>query len=45
MAEAISAAKKLNNMQAFDDAFAHVVAGIGGHWDKWKSGLESAEGF
>ena len=29
---------KSTNM-AFDDAFAHVVAGIGGDWDKWKSGL------
>ena len=28
---------KSTNM-AFDDAFAHVVAGIGGDWDKWKSG-------
>jgi hypothetical protein len=24
---------------AFDDAFAHVVVGIRGDWDKWKSGL------
>jgi TrwC relaxase/AAA domain len=24
---------------AFDDAFAHVVAEIGGDWDKWKSEL------
>ena len=24
---------------AFDDAFAHVIAGIGGDWEKWKSGL------
>src|SRR5271165_714642 len=29
---------KSTNM-AFDDAFAHVVAEIGGDWDKWKSGL------
>ena len=29
---------KSTNM-VFDDAFAHVVAGIGGDWDKWKSGL------
>ena len=29
---------KSTNM-AFDDAFAHVVAGIGGDWDKCKSGL------
>ena len=29
---------KSTNM-AFDDAFAHVVTGIGGDWDKWKSGL------
>src|SRR3984957_5139870 len=24
---------------AFDDAFAHVIAEIGGDWDKWKSNL------
>jgi conjugative relaxase-like TrwC/TraI family protein len=24
---------------AFDDAFAHVIAEIGGDWDKWKSDL------
>jgi conjugative relaxase-like TrwC/TraI family protein len=24
---------------AFDDAFAHVIAEIGGNWDKWKSNL------
>lgn len=24
---------------AFDDAFAHVIAEIGGNWDKWKSDL------
>src|SRR6516225_12115081 len=29
---------KSTNM-AFDDAFAHVVAEIGGDWDKWKSEL------
>ena len=29
---------KSKNM-AFDDAFAHAVAEIGGDWDKWKSGL------
>ena len=29
---------KSTNM-AFDDAFAHIVAEIGGDWDKWKSEL------
>jgi hypothetical protein len=29
---------KSTNM-AFDDAFAHVVAEIGGNWEKWKSEL------
>src|SRR6202790_4998446 len=29
---------KSTNM-AFDDAFAHVIAEIGGDWDKWKSDL------
>jgi len=29
---------KSTNM-AFDDAFAHVIADIGGDWDKWKSDL------
>ena len=29
---------KSTNM-AFDDAFAHVIAGIGGDWNKWKSDL------
>jgi conjugative relaxase-like TrwC/TraI family protein len=29
---------KSTNM-AFDDAFAHVIAEIGGDWDKWKSEL------
>jgi conjugative relaxase-like TrwC/TraI family protein len=29
---------KSTNM-AFDDAFAHVIAEIGGDWDKWKSNL------
>src|SRR5260370_28916091 len=29
---------KSTNM-AFDDAFAHVIAEIGGGWDKWKSEL------
>ena len=29
---------KSTNM-AFDDAFAHVIAEIGGSWDKWKSDL------
>src|SRR6516225_6986355 len=29
---------KSTNM-AFEDAFAHVVAEIGGDWDKWKSEL------
>src|SRR5262245_50763581 len=32
------ALRKSTNM-AFDDAFAHVVAEIGGNWDKWKSEL------
>ncbi|HEX4200600.1 MAG TPA: MobF family relaxase, partial [Chthoniobacterales bacterium] len=32
------AVMKSTNM-AFDDAFAHVVADIGGDWDKWKSEL------
>jgi conjugative relaxase-like TrwC/TraI family protein len=31
---------KSTNM-AFDDAFAHVIAEIGGDWDKWKSELGS----
>ena len=29
---------KSTNM-AFDDAFAHVIAEIGGDWDEWKSNL------
>src|SRR6516225_12445737 len=29
---------KSTNM-AFDDAFAHVIAEVGGDWDKWKSEL------
>jgi hypothetical protein len=32
------AVMKSTNM-AFDDAFAHVIAEIGGDWDKWKSEL------
>src|SRR5260370_29013618 len=31
---------KSTNM-AFDDAFAHVIAEIGGDWDKWESRLGS----
>jgi conjugative relaxase-like TrwC/TraI family protein len=33
---------KSTNM-AFDDAFAHIVAEIGGDWDKWKAELGSRD--
>jgi conjugative relaxase-like TrwC/TraI family protein len=37
--EARARALMKSNKMAFDDAFAHVVAEIGGDWDKWKSEL------
>src|SRR6201981_938921 len=33
---------KSTNM-AFDDAFAHIIAEIGGDWDKWKAELGARE--
>src|SRR6202011_1050078 len=37
--EAQARALMRSTNMAFDDAFAHVIAEIGGDWDKWKSDL------